>query len=517
MSEEQQIGFKRVHFFKMFLTEEDWNDRHLFHIQKEELHVRQVHGKGIVQYYADELMVRQRPRAELAVDVLPGYLTDELGQDVILRERLTLTFTREEFYLPCTIYVLARFKLTPVNHIRFKDGRREHKYVEEQAEIVLLARPPEENESELARVRLSTDVYKVTDARDPYDPKDNEIDLRFRLASLVPMRLSQELKEMLLKGLRARRYHFQRIGGNKLLRPAATLGHNIAILEMLVDTDQLTPRGALALLDTLNAIDLSLSTVVGRDIDDPWSKERPDWQGFTKNCDIIRSLLSGSDPYRLGNLEQIASFMNKSNDLFSGMTSLYGNDSLVYYDGQEPMLAKTYPISDDWERVKVWSADFPEILYVDGLEWHLIDTLDMTNEADEKKFNFKIQKALDAWKTRQKLLYPDGTMVDDTGVAHEGGYSEYEIRGVVPDTHLAIIRMMDYARADYELEFIVNDQFAGVSQCIGHDRRCRWRNWPMVIPAWFVNDDVLRIKQIMTTAERDVNMFRYWFYQPLGY
>ena len=77
--------------------------------------------------------------------------------------------------------------------------------------------------------------------------------------------------------------------------------------------------------------------------------------------------------------------------------------------------------------------------------------------------------------------------------------------------------MMDYARGDYELLVNVNNQDAGISRCDGFDRRARWRNWPFVIPAHFVNDSVLHIRQSLLTADRDVNMFRFWFYQPTNW
>ena len=75
----------------------------------------------------------------------------------------------------------------------------------------------------------------------------------------------------------------------------------------------------------------------------------------------------------------------------------------------------------------------------------------------------------------------------------------------------------DYARGDYELLVNVNNQDAGISRCDGFDRRARWRNWPFVIPAHFVNDSVLHIRQSLLTADRDVNMFRFWFYQPTNW
>ena len=156
----------------------------------------------------------------------------------------------------------------------------------------------------------------------------------------------------------------------------------------------------------------------------------------------------------------------------------------------------------------------PHIFKIDDLEWLLMGELNITEEASERKYKFRICESRDIWKNRQRLYFPDGTLIEDTGVAHEGGYSEFDIPGVIPDTHLVVIRMMDYARGDYELLFNVNGQDVGISRCDGFDRRARWRNWPFVIPAHFVNDTVLKIRQTLLTADRDVNMFRYWFYQP---
>src|SRR5690606_39202806 len=107
-------------------------------------------------------------------------------------------------------------------------------------------------------------------------------------------------------------------------------------------------------------------------IDDPWILERPDWQAFMKNADIVRSLLGMPRPWSTDHIEQIISFLAKALPHLPGMTDLYGNESLIFYEGQEPTLAREYPLSDDWRRVMVWSAEFPEVLHVDGLEWNLV-------------------------------------------------------------------------------------------------------------------------------------------------
>ncbi|MDX9722315.1 MAG: hypothetical protein RBU37_16345 [Myxococcota bacterium] len=517
MPEEKKLGYKRVHFFKMFLTEDDWNHRHRFHVQKQELHTVSVHGIGIARQFLGELLVHQRPTPDLSIVVESGHATDAEGHDIVLNEPLTLRVEREQFPLPCTLYVVARYAEEATDWVRFKDGTRRNKYFQESAVVELVARPPESNEVELARIATSADVYRITDARDRFAPKVNEIDLRYRRYSLVLRRLPRDLKLTMLKALGERKHHFLRLGGHRLLRPAAVMAHPISVLEMLTEADLLTENNVGEVLALLNQLDGALLDFIKDNIDDPWVLERPEMQAARNNQALIASLLAGPEQYRMSNIEQVLNLFAKAGDFFPGMTALYGNESLVYYEGQEVVLPKLYPLGDDWERIKLWSAEFPEILFVDGMEWKLVGSLDITNEASEKRYKFRIDNAIDTWRTRQKLSYPDGTTVEDTGVAHEGGYASFELRGLIPDTHLAVIRMMDYVRADYELEFVVNDQYVGVSQCLGNDRQFRWRNWPFVIPAWFVNDDTVRIKQLMTTAERDVNMFRFWFYQPLSF
>jgi hypothetical protein len=73
---------------------------------------------------------------------------------------------------------------------------------------------------------------------------------------------------------------------------------------------------------------------------------------------------------------------------------------------------------------------------------------------------------------------------------------------------------MDYVYGDYSLEFEVDGKKAGVCECPGTDRIHRWRNWPFIIGDEFIVRNEPTVKQIAVTAGRDINMFRYWFYQP---
>ena len=101
MSENQQQGFKRINFFKGFLTtEKDWNDAERYHIDKRRLHNRMLHSAGIVNGYAGDLKVTARARGDLSVQVQPGYAIDGVGNDLMIFDATIRNINLEEFRLP---------------------------------------------------------------------------------------------------------------------------------------------------------------------------------------------------------------------------------------------------------------------------------------------------------------------------------------------------------------------------------------------------------------------------------
>ena len=151
---------------------------------------------------------------------------------------------------------------------------------------------------------------------------------------------------------------------------------------------------------------------------------------------------------------------------------------------------------------------------LEGLTWLLVDEIEILNKESEDKHMFQIKEAKDSYRSRQKLKYPDGTTVEDTGRAHVDGYSEFKVSNITPGRPVVVLRRMDYVYGDYELELSVNGKKVGIVSCVGTDRVHRWRNWPYVLSADLIGKSTVQIKQMANTAERDINMFRYWFYQP---
>ena len=146
--------------------------------------------------------------------------------------------------------------------------------------------------------------------------------------------------------------------------------------------------------------------------------------------------------------------------------------------------------------------------------WVLVDEIEILNKESEDKHIFTIKEAKDSYRSRQKLKYPDGTTVEDTGRAHVDGYSEFKLLNITPGRPVVVLRRMDYVYGDYELEMSVNGKKVGVVSCVGTDRVHRWRNWPAMIPAERVTDGTMMVRQQSVTAGRDINMFHIWVYQP---
>ena len=84
------------------------------------------------------------------------------------------------------------------------------------------------------------------------------------------------------------------------------------------------------------------------------------------------------------------------------------------------------------EAIKVRSDDFGAKLDIDGIKLNRIDVIDVLNKRSEADHKFRIVDARDRYRTRQKLKYPDGVIVEDVGIAFEGGYAEFEVSNVSP-------------------------------------------------------------------------------------
>lgn len=518
-----QLPYKRINFFKGFLTtEQDWNDAERYHVEKRKLHNRAFHAPGVVPGQGDELRVTSRGRGDLSVEIGSGYAIDGQGNDIIVPEKQIKTINPADFKLPQTIYVVLRYIEELTDFIAYKENLdyQGHRRIEEGYKIELSIVEPEiDHEVELARVYLEKGAKRVTDARDPFAPGPNEIDLRFvPQAGIAGARISPILKLRLHEALEAQRRILAHLARVKKIIAAQDAHHAVLTLEMLLQTAYVDHSNIWSLLQMV--AELSWDVVDEVESRVPDLSARKEFTGYKKNVDILRGLVAERRRTDEG-LENVLTYQMKACESMNTLVEKIRPEAIEV----KPMegAAKVGALTEQgpleggikFEDIKTYSGEFAETLIVDGKEWVLVDAIDVLDAKSEEEHDFVIREAKDTYRTRQKLRYPDGTVIEDKGIAHEGGYAEFKVRNLTPHQDLVMIRRMDYVHGDYQASIHVNGQrLPQLLVCDGHDRKYRWRNWPYVIPAQYISTNTVTIKQVIETADRDINMFRYWFYQP---
>ncbi len=513
-------GFKRINFFKGFLTtEKDWNEAELYHVEKRRLHNRLLHAPGVVVGYAGELRVVARARGDLSVEVQPGYAIDGQGNDLILWDATIKNINPEEYRLPQTIYIVLRFAEELTDFIAYKENLeyKGHRRIQEHARVELSQTEPDlSREIEVARVFLEKGATRVRDARDAQDPRANEIDMRFRpLAGVSGSTLSPMLKQRLFQTLVAIRrsaaeYARRNIqGGHDVLQAA-----NAA--QMLVACDQVDMRNIFDVFGII--VDTQAEFGIDVDVNHPNIAQKKEFTEFKRHVEILRGLI-GERKNNMEALMNLFAYQSKASDASSSAVAgeAAAVSALAPIKGKgaadEPRSSAKADLRD-FEGVKAMANPPDSITLENGTTWLLVDQIQVLDKDSEEKHALTISDAKDTYRSRQKLKYPDGTVVEDTGRAHVGGFATFKILNVTPGRPVMIVRRMDYVYGDYELEFFVNNKSIGVGNCAGTDRINRWRNWPFLIPAEAVTDSTLTVKQVALTAGRDVNMFHFWFFQP---
>lgn len=509
MSENVQ-GFKRINFFKGFLTtEKDWNDAERYHIDKRRLHNRMMHSAGIVYGFAGDLRVTARARGDLSVEVQPGYGIDGMGNDLMIHDTTIRNINLEEFKLPQTIYVVLRYYEELTDFIAYKENLeyKGHRRVLESCKVELSQTEPDlTREVELARIYLEKGVNRIRDARDPANPAPNEIDMRYTprggmSGSTLPGFLRLRLEQLLWQIRRGAIEYTRRgvIAAHDVVQACNTalmlLHANLLDLRNIFDIFKL-------IIDTEGELSLDV------DVHHPTIAQKKEFSEYRRQVEILRGLLA-ENKNNTEAFQNLLAYQAKCAEI--ALTAIAG-EKPVLVAPEEKKEQKAADIKD-WEGVKVMPQPKPQ-MNLEGIEWVLVDEIEILNKESEDKHIFTIKEAKDSYRSRQKLKYPDGTTVEDTGRAHVDGFSEFKLLNITPGRPVVVLRRMDYVYGDYELEMSVNGKKTVVVSCVGTDRVHRWRNWPAMIPAEAVTDGTMLVRQQSITAGRDINMFHIWVYQP---
>jgi hypothetical protein len=245
------------------------------------------------------------------------------------------------------------------------------------------------------------------------------------------------------------------------------------------------------------------------DVHHPTIAQKKEFSEYRRQVEILRGLLAegknNMDAYM-----NLLAYQSKCAEI--ALSAVAGEKQIIVAPEEKKEGPRLIDIKD-WEGVKVMPQPKPQ-MELEGTTWVLIDEIEILNKESEDKHIFTIKEAKDSYRSRQKLKYPDGTTVEDTGRAHVDGFSEFKLLNITPGRPVVILRRMDYVYGDYELEMSVNGKKVSIVSCVGTDRVHRWRNWPAMIPQEAVVDGTLLVRQQSVTAGRDINMFHIWVYQP---
>ena len=286
-------GFKRINFFKGFLTtEKDWNDAERYHIDKRRLHNRMMHSPGVILGYQGDLRVQARARGDLAVEVQPGYAIDGMGNDLMIFDATIRNINLEEFKLPQTIYIVLRYYEELTDFIAYKENLeyKGHRRVLESCKIELSQTEPDiSREVELARVYLEKGVNRVRDARDPANPAANEIDHRYvqrggLAGSMLPGFLRLKLENLL---------NLVRRAGIEYTRRGVVAGHDVVqacnTALMLVYANLVDLRNVFDMFKLLVDCEGELSLDV--DVHHPIIAQKKEFSEYRRQVEILRGLL----------------------------------------------------------------------------------------------------------------------------------------------------------------------------------------------------------------------------------
>jgi len=511
MSSNDAKGFKRINFFKGFLTtESDWNAAENYHIEKRKLHNRVFHSPGVVLGSGGELRVMARSRGDLSVEIQAGYAIDGQGRDLVMAEGMIKNINIEEYRLPQTIYVVLRFHEELTDFIAYKENLeyKGHRRVLEAARVELSQTEPDiSREIEIARIRLEKGVTRIRDARDPADPRPNEIDLRYvPYAGVAGSRLQPTRRMRMEAVLWHVRKTFLEYSRRQITTAQTVL--NAAQTALMLN--------ATNMIDMRNVFDIFYLIVEGEgelcldvDVNHANIAQKKEFSDYKRHVEILRGLLSEGKRNEEA-FTNLLAFQAKASEVAEA--ALAGEKAHIEAPTEEVKEVKPADITD-WEGVKVMPNP-EDKLELEGTTWVMVDKIDILDKESEEKHAFAINEAKDSYRSRQKLKYPSGMVIEATGRAHVGGYATYKIMNLTPGRPVVILRRMDYVYGDYEIEYFVDDKSVAVASCTGTDRIHRWRNWPVLIGGEHVTGTSHTIKQTAVTAGRDVNMFHLWVYQP---
>jgi len=164
------------------------------------------------------------------------------------------------------------------------------------------------------------------------------------------------------------------------------------------------------------------------DVHHPTIAAKKEFSEFRRQVEILRGLLA-ENKNNIEAFQNLLAYQAKCAEIAS--SAVAGEKPLIEAPKEKKEAAPKAADIKDWEGVKVMPAPKPS-MDLDGLTWVMVDEIEILNKESEDKHIFTIKEAKDSYRSRQKLKYPDGTTVEDTGRAHVDGLSEFKLLNITP-------------------------------------------------------------------------------------
>lgn len=152
----------------MSVTADVWEISHNEHRDEMRAHLLSMHGPGIIC----GLEIHANDPADHYVFITPGAAVDEMGRVIVVDQTIAYDFGDEG---AGSYMLLLGFAEHEKEITETKVKFMQHEYI-----IAARQSLPKQPVVELARVTISAKGAAIHDAKDPYQPKSDELDLRYR-------------------------------------------------------------------------------------------------------------------------------------------------------------------------------------------------------------------------------------------------------------------------------------------------------------------------------------------------
>ena len=502
----EQASYKRINFFEgFFTTDVDWNDAEAYHLDKRRLHNRVLHTPGVVPIIGGGLRAGSRGKGDLSFEVSPGYAIDGRGNELVLRDPAVKVIEAEKLKLPQTVFIAIKYYEEPTDFIAYKENPRfkGHRRIEEKVKIEVMAREPDGTEAlELGRIRLEEGVREIRDALDPRVPGPGEIDVRFMpVAGWAGSHSTPQLRVEVANGL-SEHALLSGLFAKAGITSANYVRNAVLAAEQLNSANGVGPNNLADVM--LGIVELEREMVEAIEKDFPQIAARKGFPDYKKALEALSKVVKDRPRDNEGCMG-IARFLNASNQALTPIVREKAKE-------EKKEAAKGEKVS--WKDIVVRSSEFPEELNIDGTNFTRVDHLKLVNDESEKAHKFAIEGQKDMWKSRQTFSYPDKVDVSDSGIAYIGGQAKWTTHNLKPGKDLIIIKRFDAILGEQICDIHVEGKKVGQWKVTEADRKHRWRNHYFLVPGNFITSENTEITSKAVSAERDINMFQLWFYQP---